>query len=776
MGKLTKDVNLSIDQVQRLTTQTFLGLSATLINSIVLSVVLWSVTHRSRIIIWLFLVLAVSLIRVLIQLSFQKIPLAPENIIRRKNFFLIALILSGCIWGSAGAFLFPYSSIAHQVLIAFVLGGMVAGSVGVFASVMAAFYAFSIPTLFPIIFVFFQINDDIHFAMGFMIFLFWFLMLFTAKRLNRDIINFFNLKYENLDLISDLEREIKDRKSAEEDLRIQNQQIEAIVRDRTMELIDVNKKLLQKIEDHKKASTALRESEEKFREIANSLPQIVFETDSQAILTFTNRNASELFGYTKRDFGNGLNLLQMLSPEDQDKALININRVLNGENLEGNEYMAQRKDGSAFPVSVHSTPVIRENRITGMRGIIIDLTEIKHAEEEQKRLEAQLQRAQKMEALGILAGGVAHDLNNVLTGIVSYPEFLLMEVPENSPLREPILTILNSGKKAAAIVQDLLTLTRRGVISEEVVNLNDVISEYLKSPEYKRLMSFHHGVRLKVELEPNLLNILGSPVHLTKTVMNLVSNAAEALPNDGKIFISTNNSYLDRPIKGYGHVDEGDYAMLNVSDNGIGISPDDLERIFEPFFTKKVMGRSGTGLGMAVVWGTVKDHKGYIDVKSSENNGSIFTLYFPATRRKITTEKSSHSLDEFRGRDESILLVDDIKEQREIASAILIKMGYSVTTVSSGEEAIEYLKKNSIDLLVLDMIMDPGMDGLDTYRNILEIHPYQKAIIASGFSETERVKEAQRLGAGAYIRKPYTIKNIGSAVRAELDRGIRLQN
>jgi two-component system cell cycle sensor histidine kinase/response regulator CckA len=171
-----------------------------------------------------------------------------------------------------------------------------------------------------------------------------------------------------------------------------------------------------------------------------------------------------------------------------------------------------------------------------------------------------------------------------------------------------------SGKKAAAIVQDLLTLTRRGVVTEEVVNINYIIYEYLQSPEHERLMSYHPEIQLETNIENDLLNILGSPVHLTKTVMNLISNAAEALPNGGKIIISTSNRYLDRPIKDYDDIEEGDYVILSVSDNGIGISPEDVERIFEPFFTKKVMGRSGTGLGMAVVWGTIRDHKGYIDV------------------------------------------------------------------------------------------------------------------------------------------------------------------
>ena len=201
---------------------------------------------------------------------------------------------------------------------------------------------------------------------------------------------------------------------------------------------------------------------------------------------------------------------------------------------------------------------------------------------------------------------------------------------------------------------------------------------------------------------------------------------------------------------------------------GIGVSPEDKERIFEPFYTKKMMGRSGTGLGMAVVWTTVKDLKGYIDVQSIEGKGTTFTLYFPATRRARTKEKTILPIENYMGKGESILVIDDAKVQREIAFNLLTTLGYVVDTVSSGEEAVEYLKKHSVDLIILDMIMTPGIDGLDTYREILEVHPNQKAIIASGFSENNRAGEVQRLGAGQYIRKPYTLEKIGIAVRDAL--------
>ena len=391
------------------------------------------------------------------------------------------------------------------------------------------------------------------------------------------------------------------------------------------------------------------------------------------------------------------------------------------------------------------------------------------AEHERRRLEMQLAHSHRMEAIGTLAGGVAHDLNNILSATVSYPDLILMDLPEESPLRAHILLIQQSGKKAAAIVNDLLTLARRGVVAPEVINLNQVINNYVGSPEFEKLIEFHPNAKIESNVETNLLNIMGSPVHLSKTVMNLVSNAAEAMADGGNIFITTENRYIDKPIRGYDTVREGDYVVFTISDTGKGIPVGDIERIFDPFFTKKKMGRSGTGLGMAVVWGTVKDHKGYIDIQSIERKGTTFTLYFPVTRKEISGKEKALPMEEYMGNGEAILIVDDVKEPRDIASRILKRLGYSVTSFSSGEEAVDYMKDNSADLLVLDMIMDPGIDGLETYKRILDLHPNQKAIIASGFSATEQVHEVQKIGAGAYIKKPYTLEKIGIAVKTELD-------
>ncbi|MCP4694212.1 MAG: response regulator, partial [Desulfobacterales bacterium] len=461
--------------------------------------------------------------------------------------------------------------------------------------------------------------------------------------------------------------------------------------------------------------------------------------------------------------------LEIVSPEIRSR-IAERSQLLRNRGQVIDEVKHMGRGGKSFRCELNS-------RIVEYRGkpaalcIARDLTERTRAEKEKKRMEARLQNARKMEAIGTLAGGVAHDLNNILSGLVSYPELLLMDLPGDSPIRDGILLIQKSGVRAAAIVQDLLTLARRGVVVAEVVDLNRIVADHLESPEHKSLLSHHPGARVETDLEPDLFRIKGSSVHLSKTVMNLVSNAAEAMPDGGVAAISTRNRYLDKPVKGYDHVQSGDYATLTVSDQGDGILPVDMERIFEPFYTKKVMGRSGTGLGMAVVWGTVKDHHGYIDIRTEEGAGSRFTLYFPITREEAERDISGVSRGDFMGRGERVVAVDDVEEQRVILSGMLKTLNYSAKMFADGEEAAEYMKTHSADLLILDMIMDPGIDGLETYKRILQHHPDQKAIIVSGFSETERVREAQRLGAGAYVKKPYMLKTIGPAIRKELGKG-----
>ncbi|MGC1403985.1 MAG: ATP-binding protein, partial [Thermodesulfobacteriota bacterium] len=520
-----------------------------------------------------------------------------------------------------------------------------------------------------------------------------------------------------------------------------------------------------------------RESEEKYRFFAENATDVIWTFSLESMrFTYVSPSILQMRGYTPQE-AMELTLEQTLSPESLEQVMKTLQEELSKENEEGVdqkrartlELQQLRKDGS-YGLAEATVSFIRnaDGQPVEVLGVTRDITERKRSEEEKRSLEERLQRAEKMEALGTRAGGVAHDLNNVLGIIVGYSELLLYEVDAPSPLRPRLVNILGGSQRAAAIVQDLLTLARRGISGRQVLNLNKTVVDCQNSPEFENLSFHHSSIKIKTDLEPDLLNISGSLVHLGKTLFNLVSNASEAMPKGGTLTIRTSNQYLDAPIQGYDEVREGDYVVLSVSDTGEGIPAADLNRIFEPFYTKKVMGRSGTGLGLAVVWGTVKDHHGYINVQSEEDRGSTFTLYFPVTREEISIEPVGVSISEYMGNGETILVVDDVTGQRDLAEEMLEKLNYNVTSVSSGEEAVAHLKEHKVDLMVLDMIMDPGMDGLDTYKKILEIHPRQKAIIVSGFSESDRVRSAQALGAGAYVKKPYVLEKLGLAVKKEL--------
>lgn len=429
----------------------------------------------------------------------------------------------------------------------------------------------------------------------------------------------------------------------------------------------------------------------------------------------------------------------------------------------GCQYRVTCKDGAIKEIEFH-TAVLPDGRAL---ATLADMTERNRGEralQESRQLEV---RAKKMESLGVLAGGVAHDLNNILSGIVSYPELLLFELPEGHHLRGPLEIIQQSGQRASAIVQDLLTVARGVAVAKEPMSMRVVIEEYLQSPEFRMVERFHSGITVRPELAEDCPPILGSRIHLRKVVMNLVSNAFEASTPPGEVRIVLGKVGIDGKSGNGKDLEEGDYLQLRVIDGGKGISGEDLEKIFEPFYSKKVMGRSGTGLGLTVVWNVVQDHQGTIDVVSSAQ-GTEFVLHFPVTEEMERRPGPCVDLSRLQGQGETVLVVDDVATQRLITSSIVEKLGYQVETVPSGEAAIDYLRRQPVDLLLLDMIMSPGISGRVTYQRVVEMYPGQKAIIVSGYAETEEVKEAMRLGAGRFLKKPLMIHELAEAMHAEL--------
>ncbi len=511
----------------------------------------------------------------------------------------------------------------------------------------------------------------------------------------------------------------------------------------------------------------LAENEKQYRTLFDTAFSSLYVFTENGHLLDINDATIAMQGYTLAEMHTAPRE-KLIHPESLVDFNSIIAKVVTGETITGTG-RCFHKSGTVIDVEYHR----RAFTIGGEKRFLLsarNMTDRIKAEREKHEYEVKLARARKMEALGLLAGGVAHDLNNILSGVVSYPELLLMDLPEESPLRKPIEMIHDSGQRAAAVVADLVTIARGVASSRKVVNINDMVAEYLASPEYVTLKTIYPRISVRTVLAPDLLNTSCSTVHIKKALMNLVVNAAEAMENGGEVCITTTNRYLDTPLKGYDNIQIGEYAVVSVSDQGTGISAEDTERIFEPFYTRKIMGRSGTGLGLTIVWNTLQDHQGYIDVASSPD-GIAFHLYFPITRKPLpTTDIPSLPVATYSGQGETVLVVDDEENQRVIACDLLSKLGYAATALPDGETALQYLTDHRVDLLVLDMIMEPGINGRETYAASLELNPGQKAIIASGFSDTREVKAAQKLGAGRFVKKPYTLETIGLAVKRELEK------
>lgn len=424
--------------------------------------------------------------------------------------------------------------------------------------------------------------------------------------------------------------------------------------------------------------------------------------------------------------------------------------------IDNTEVELLRSDGKTLTVLFNAIGRFDDaGQLLEIQGHMMDISR-------QKKLETQLVRAQKMEAMGLMAGGVAHDLNNILSGITGYPELLLATLAKDSALRKPLQSIRDSGQRAAAVVADLLTVARSAANARAVHNMYILAKEYLRSPECEQFRALYPDISVQLAGEAENATILCSPIHIKKCLMNLVTNGLEAIESSGRVVITVSTQTVsdDREEK---HAST-DYVVLSVHDSGKGISDEDRSHIFEPFYTKKVMGKSGTGLGLAIVWNTVLDHGGIIKV-DSDGQGTNFSLYFPQHAPVALDSAKEEEVVSFTGNGEHILVVDDEPVLRDLAEQILTNLGYHVDAVESGEAALFFLQGEKVDLVLLDMFMEPGINGCQTYEKIIVHHPGQKAIIASGFSQSDDVKKAMRLGVGNFIEKPYSMTQLGRAVK-----------
>ena len=555
----------------------------------------------------------------------------------------------------------------------------------------------------------------------------------------------------------------------EQVVRLTASRLDNLFLSRELELLNkqLEERVQKKTRDLRTAHARLQKTHERFVAILDGVDAYinVVDTTNYTVL-FGNKAAKNFFGADIE----GRKCYQILRGDNQPCSFCKIPQLLADGGEQGRFITWESFNPLTGRYFLNSERLVYWGDVpNALLSIGTDITAVKQAEEEKQLLAERLHQAQKMEAIGMLAGSVAHDLNNILSGVVSYPDLLLATMQLEPPMRKALETIRAAGKKGANIVQDLLTLARRGVQVEELVDLGQLISDYLDSPEFFEMQKHHAGVTLVGPAAASRLLVKGSPAHLSNVVMNLVNNAAEAIPGVGEIRIDLDEVVLTEQPAGMQAWHPGRYARISVRDTGTGIEQEYVDKIFDPFFTLHKEGRSGTGLGLAVVWRTIVDHHGFVEVESVVGEGTVFRIYLPLAEAGSGAKADLTQQQLRKGCGQTVLVVDDDEDQRRIATEILIYLDYIVQTAESGEKAISMLRAAPVDLVLLDMLMPSGMDGLATYRHIREFNPAQKTVIVSGFSQSERVKDALELGVCGYLQKPYSLTGISETVAEVLE-------
>jgi PAS domain S-box-containing protein len=521
--------------------------------------------------------------------------------------------------------------------------------------------------------------------------------------------------------------------------------------------------IAEDITDRKQADMALRESEERFRELAELMPETIFEMDLDGNLTYVNRNAFNYFGYTRSDLKNGLKNLDMLIPKDRERAAENTAKILEGEKTGINEYTALRKDGSTFPVMVHSAPIIRQGQPAGLRGFIIDITDRKKAEEERHKLEVQFQQAQRFEALGTLAGGIAHDFNNLLMNIQGNTSLMLCEIKKSHPYYNMLKNIEKQVKSGAQLTRQMLGYARKGKFNVKAIELNKVVNESAETFGRTR-----KEITIQRDFADELYAVEADRGQIEQVLLNLYVNAADAMPGGGLLQLKTRNVSHSNIKSDQYKPQPGNYVQLTISDSGIGMDQHTLEHIFDPFFTTKEMGR-GTGLGLASVYGIIKSHDGYIDVTSEKGQGTTFTIFLPATHKSVEDQVGA-AAELIRGNG-TLLVVDDEALVLDVAANMLEKLGYTALKAQNGNDAVNIFKahKDEIKMVVLDIIM-PNMGGSDVYDKIKMINPDVKVMLSSGYSVDGQAIELLERGCDGFLQKPFTMEELSGKVEQILNR------
>ena len=515
----------------------------------------------------------------------------------------------------------------------------------------------------------------------------------------------------------------------------------------------------------------LQESEKKYRDLVENANSIILRRDISGNITFFNEFAQKFFGYTEDEI-LGKNVAgTVFSDKDSIKSDIESLSKTFHEDPERHivsESESILKSGESVWIAWTFKPIFDNNKkLKEILCIGNDITELKHASQEKKALEAQLQGAQKMEAIGTLAGGIAHDFNNILQAIIGYTQIILMGKKQGDPDYEKLAAIETSAQRASELTKRLLIFGRKVESQLKPVDLNQEVVQVSKMLE----RTIPKMINIELLLAANLQIINADPVQIEQIMMNMGVNARDAMPDGGKLIFKTENVTLDGNFCNT-HLGSspGDYVLLKISDTGHGMDKELQEHIFEPFFTTKETGK-GTGLGLAMVYGIVKSHGGYIACESEPGQGTAFIIYFPVIENETVLVASKEAATPIKGGTETILLVDDEESIRQLGEELLTSFGYTVLTASDGERALELYKKEheQIDLIILDLSM-PGIGGRKCLENLIKINTQVKVIIASGYSVNGPTKETIALGAKGFVGKPYDAKQFVTKVRNILDK------
>ncbi|MCX6833358.1 MAG: ATP-binding protein, partial [candidate division Zixibacteria bacterium] len=432
-----------------------------------------------------------------------------------------------------------------------------------------------------------------------------------------------------------------------------------------------NANLISEIVEHKRAEQALETASSKVSALAEqqrvlleNTRDFIYRHDTNGIFHCVSQSVQAVTGYAPEEWARHYSTFLTDNPINAKVIEYTERTLREGAAFPPYPVEIYHKQGQRIMLEVNEQPFLEDGKVAGIVGVARDVTLRIQAEEQREALQRRLEKAERMESLGLLAGGVAHDLNNILGPLVAYPELIMMKLPSDSPLRRQLTIMGKAAQDAADVIQDLLALARRGRCELKPISINDVVRQYLESPNCLSLQTSHPAVTVTAALDDGASNIMGSSSHLMKAIMNLVVNAFEAMPDGGTLTIKISQEHLSHLHSDFSKIVENDYVVLSIRDSGIGIDPRNIQKIFQPYYSNKQMGASGSGLGLAVVYGIIKDHKGHYDVFSELGKGTEFLLYFPASNAATVATVPIDTDLEGTG---TILVVDDVPEQRELA-------------------------------------------------------------------------------------------------------------